>query len=70
MQKRLTYLTNCPSCNSILERKEGEAKHYCPNENGCSPQIIGRIQHFISRKAMNIENLGDETVGLFLSRFD
>jgi DNA ligase (NAD+) len=58
------YATNCPECNSELIRTEGDAKHYCPNEFGCAPQITGRIQHFISRKAMDIEGLGGETVDL------
>jgi DNA ligase (NAD+) len=58
------YATNCPECNSELVRTEGDAKHYCPNEFGCAPQITGRIQHFISRKAMDIEGLGGETVDL------
>ncbi|WP_445451995.1 NAD-dependent DNA ligase LigA [Flavobacterium sp. 25HG05S-40] len=59
-----TYITHCPECNSELIRIEGEANHYCPNFYGCPPQIIGRIQHFISRKAMDIEGLGGETVAL------
>jgi len=58
------YLTNCPECHNELVRKEGEAQHYCPNFYGCPPQITGRIQHFISRKAMDIEGLGGETVEL------
>jgi DNA ligase (NAD+) len=58
------YATHCPECNTTLIRNEGDAKHYCPNEFGCAPQITGRIQHFISRKAMNIEGLGSETVDL------
>lgn len=58
------YITYCPECNTELTRKEGEAQHYCPNFYGCPPQIIGRIQHFISRKAMDIEGLGGETVAL------
>ena len=58
------YIKNCPECNTPLVRKEGEAQHYCPNYNGCAPQIIGRIQHFISRKAMDIEGLGGETIAL------
>ena len=58
------YATNCPECNSALIRTEGDAKHYCPNEFGCAPQITGRIQHFISRKAMDIDGLGGETVDL------
>ena len=56
------YITNCPECGTELIRKEGEAQHFCPNENGCPPQITGRIQHFISRKALDIEGLGIETV--------
>ena len=58
------YATNCPECNTQLVRTEGDAKHYCPNEFGCAPQITGRIQHFISRKAMDIDGLGGETVDL------
>ncbi len=58
------YITNCPECNTQLIRNDGEANHYCPNFYGCPPQIIGRIQHYISRKAMDIEGLGGETVGL------
>ncbi|TDS58876.1 NAD-dependent DNA ligase LigA [Myroides indicus] len=56
------YIDKCPECCTPLERKEGEAQHYCPNLYGCPPQIAGRIQHFISRKAMDIEGLGEETV--------
>ncbi len=58
------YATNCPECDSELVRAAGDAKHYCPNEFGCAPQITGRIQHFISRKAMDIDGLGGETVDL------
>ena len=58
------YISHCPECNSELVRTSGEANHYCPNFYGCPPQIIGRIQHFISRKAMDIEGLGGETVAL------
>lgn len=58
------YIDHCPECNTPLERTEGDAKHYCPNEYGCPPQITGRIQHYISRKAMDIEGLGAETVEL------
>lgn len=61
------YITHCPECQSELERKEGEANHYCPNFYGCPPQIIGRIQHFITRKAMDIEGLGGETVALLFN---
>jgi DNA ligase (NAD+) len=53
------YITHCPECNTHLVRKEGEAQHYCPNESGCPPQIKGRIEHFISRKAMDIDSLGE-----------
>ena len=61
------YITHCPDCNTPLTRKEGEAQHYCPNFYGCPPQIIGRIQHYISRKAMDIEGLGGETVALLFN---
>jgi DNA ligase (NAD+) len=61
------YITNCPECNTQLVRIDGEANHYCPNFYGCPPQIIGRIQHFISRKAMDIEGLGGETVALLFN---
>ena len=59
-----TYITHCPECGPKLVRLEGEAKHYCPNQSGCRPQIVGRIVHFIGRKAMNIDGLGTETVEL------
>ena len=58
------YITHCPECGTELTRYEGEAKHYCPNQSHCPPQIVGRIIHFIRRKAMDIEGLGDETVEL------
>lgn len=61
------YATHCPECGTELVRKEGEAQHYCPNYNGCPPQIVGRIQHYISRKAMDIEGLGAETVTLLVN---
>ena len=61
------YITYCPECQTELVRLEGEANHYCPNFYGCPPQIIGRIQHFISRKAMDIEGLGGETVTLLFN---
>ncbi len=60
--KPFHYITNCPDCDSVLERQEGEANHYCVNDTGCPVQITGRIQHFISRKAMNIDGLGTETI--------
>ena len=58
------YIEECPECSTRLVRTEGDAKHFCPNEYGCPPQITGRIQHFISRKAMDIDGLGSETVEL------
>ncbi len=62
----LNYIQNCPECGTELIREEGEALHYCPNDVGCPPQIKGKMEHFISRKAMNIEGLGSETVaGLY-----
>ncbi len=61
-----TYITNCPECNTDLVRLEGEAKHYCPNYSACPPQVVGRIQHYISRKAMDIDGLGGETVALLV----
>ena len=61
------YIKECPECGTELIRNEGEAMHYCPNDMGCPPQIIGRIQHFISRKAMDIEGLGVETVALLVN---
>ena len=60
------YITECPECSTPLVRKEGEAQHYCPNDMGCPTQIVGRIQHFISRKAMDIDGLGGETVALLV----
>jgi DNA ligase (NAD+) len=60
------YIAHCPECGTQLVRPEGEAKHYCPNDQGCPPQVIGRIQHYISRKAMDIEGLGGETVALLV----
>lgn len=65
--KPTQYITECPECGTPLIRAEGEAQHYCPNAEGCPPQIIGRIQHFISRKAMDIEGLGGETVALLVN---
>lgn len=65
--KPTIYITQCPECQTELIRNEGEAQHYCPNYNGCRPQIVGRIQHYISRKAMDIEGLGGETVALLVS---
>lgn len=62
--KPFEYITHCPECGSELVRYEGEAKHFCPNSTECKPQIIGRIVHFVSRKAMDIEGLGGETIEL------
>lgn len=62
--KPTVYISNCPECGTQLVRKQGEAQHFCPNDTGCPTQITGRIQHFISRKAMDIEGLGAETVEL------
>lgn len=62
------YITRCPECDTELQRNEGEANHYCPNESGCPPQIKGRIIHFISRKAMDIEGMGPETVELMVNK--
>ena len=64
---KTVYISSCPECETPLVRKEGEAQHYCPNDTGCSPQIIGRIQHYISRKALDIEGLGGETVALLVN---
>jgi len=57
--KKITFITHCPYCNTLLIRKEGEAGFYCPNEWGCPPQVKGKLEHFISRKAMNIDSLGE-----------
>jgi DNA ligase (NAD+) len=64
----ILYITSCPECGTLLIRQEGEAKHYCPNEYGCPPQIKGRIIHFIGRKAMNIDGLGEETVDMLFAK--
>lgn len=64
--QKIEYISHCPVCQTLLVRKDGEAIHYCPNDSHCAPQLIGRLEHFISRRAMNIEGLGSETVaGLF-----
>lgn len=63
--EKVRFITHCPECGSKLIRYEGEAAHYCPNETSCPPQIKGKIEHFISRKAMNIDGLGPETVDMF-----
>ncbi|TKC08219.1 NAD-dependent DNA ligase LigA [Pedobacter polaris] len=64
----IVYLTHCPECGTALIRKEGEVAFYCPNDEGCPPQIVGKIQHFIGRKAMDIDGLGDETIETFYQR--
>lgn len=66
--QKIYYINHCPECGTELIRKEGEAVHYCPNEEGCRPQIIGKMQHFISRKAMNIDGVGDETIETLYER--
>ena len=63
--EKVNFITNCPECGSKLVRYEGEAAHYCPNETACPPQIKGKIEHFISRRAMNIDGLGPETIDMF-----
>ncbi|NCA20722.1 MAG: NAD-dependent DNA ligase LigA, partial [Crocinitomicaceae bacterium] len=65
---KVVFLENCPECQTALIRREGEAQHYCPNEKTCPPQVKGRIEHFISRKAMNIDGLGSETVDLLVEK--
>ncbi len=62
--KEIEFIKECPSCGTALIRKEGEAQHYCPNDSGCEPQIIGKLEHFISRKAMDIDSIGGETAAL------
>lgn len=61
---KVRFIKNCPECGATLVRYEGEAAHYCPNENACPPQIKGKMEHFVSRKAMNIDGLGSETINL------
>lgn len=64
----VVFIEACPECGTTLKRTEGEAQHYCPNDLGCRPQIIGKIDHFISRKALNIDGLGTETVSLLVNK--
>lgn len=66
--KPVQYTTTCPICHTPLIKKEGEVAYYCPNDEGCAPQIVGKIQHFIGRKAMDIDGLGDETIETFYNR--
>ena len=65
---KVQFIKTCPECGSTLVRDDGEAAHYCPNEDGCSPQIKGKIEHFVSRKAMNIDGLGTETIALLYEK--
>ena len=64
---KITFITHCPECGTELIRNEGEANHFCPNYLHCPPQLKGRIEHFISRKAMDIDGLGEETIDLLFS---
>ncbi|REG78427.1 NAD-dependent DNA ligase LigA [Algoriphagus antarcticus] len=60
--KSISYITRCPECGTELQRKESEAKHYCPNAESCPPQVLGRIEHFVSKRAMNIDSMGTERI--------
>lgn len=66
--KAIQYIEECPECGTLLVRKEGEANHYCPNDMGCPPQIKGKIEHFISRRAMDLDGLGEETIDLLFQK--
>ena len=68
MASAVHFIEQCPDCGTTLIRKEGEAQHYCPNDQGCPAQLKGRIEHFISRKAMDIEHMGPETVDLLVDK--
>ena len=68
LNPKIKFIEKCPECGTTLVRSEGEAAHYCPNETGCPPQIKGKIIHYISRKAMNIDGMGEETVELFFNK--
>jgi len=68
MSEPVQFIERCPECNSLLIRQEGESAWYCPNETGCPPQIKGKLEHFISRKAMNIDGLGSETIELLFQK--
>lgn len=67
IENRISYITECPDCETLLVRIEGEAQHYCPNTSGCATQIIGKIQHYIGRAAMDIEGMGGETIALLFN---
>lgn len=60
--KPISYITHCPECGTALERKDGEAKHYCPNAETCPPQVLGRIEHFVHKRAMDIDSMGTERI--------
>jgi DNA ligase (NAD+) len=62
------YITHCPECGTELVRKAGEAQHYCPNDSGCAPQVIGKIEHFVARKALNIDSIGSEMARLLYEK--
>ncbi len=64
----VVFIENCPECGTQLIRKEGEAAHYCPNEDGCPPQIKGKMEHFVSRKAMDIDGIGEQTINLLFKK--
>lgn len=66
--EKVMFIDECPECQSNLVRKEGEAQHYCPNETACPPQVKGKIAHFISRKAMNIDGIGEETIEVLFEK--
>jgi DNA ligase (NAD+) len=68
MSEPIQFIERCPECNSLLVRQDGESAWYCPNETGCPPQIKGKLEHFISRKAMNIDGLGSETIELLYQK--
>lgn len=65
---KVVFITHCPECQTELVRQEGEAQHYCPNEDGCKPQIIGRMEHYVSRKAMDMASIGSETAVLLFDQ--
>lgn len=68
VEQPIRFITHCPECGTLLVRIEGEANHYCPNEDHCPPQIAGKLEHFVSRRAMNIDGMGEETIDLLLSK--
>lgn len=66
--EKIEFIKNCPECGTELIRQDGEAQHYCPNEDGCTPQIVGRIEHYVSRKAMDMSSIGVETINNMVKR--